>query len=93
MISDFSEHIQAILKTLPQNPGVYRYYDAEGTLIYVGKAKSLKNRVSSYFSQDHSHSGKTRIMVRNIRDIQYIVVNTEMEALLLENTLIKQHQP
>lgn len=93
MISDFSDHIQAILKTLPQNPGVYRYYDAEGTLIYVGKAKSLKNRVSSYFSQDHAHSGKTRIMVRNIRDIQYIVVNTEMEALLLENTLIKQHQP
>lgn len=93
MISDFSEHIQAILKTLPQNPGVYRYYDSEGTLIYVGKAKSLKNRVSSYFSQDHGHSGKTRIMVRNIRDIQYIVVNTEMEALLLENTLIKQHQP
>lgn len=93
MKSDFSEHIQAILKTLPANPGVYRYYDADGNLIYVGKAKNLKNRVSSYFSQEHAHYGKTRIMVRNIRDIQYIVVNTEMEALLLENTLIKQYQP
>jgi len=93
MISDFSEHLQAILKTLPSNPGVYRYYDSEGTLIYVGKAKNLKNRVTSYFSQDHTFSGKTRVMVRNIRDIQYIVVNTEMEALLLENTLIKQNQP
>ena len=93
MIADFSENIQAILKTLPQNPGVYRYYDEAGTLIYVGKAKNLKSRVSSYFSQDHADSAKTRILVKNIRDIQYIVVDTEMEALLLENTLIKKYQP
>lgn len=93
MISDYPEHIQAILKTLPANPGVYRYYDADGNLIYVGKAKNLRNRVTSYFSQPHDQSAKTRILVRNIRDIQYIVVDTEMEALLLENTLIKQYQP
>ena len=93
MIADFSEHIRAVLKTLPTNPGVYRFYDETGKLIYVGKAKNLKNRVTSYFSQDHAHYGKTRMMVKNIRDIQYIVVNSEMEALLLENTLIKEHQP
>ncbi len=93
MIADFSDHLRAQIQTLPSNPGVYRFYDDTGRLIYVGKAKNLKNRVTSYFSQEHAHYGKTRVMVKNIRDIQYIVVNSEMEALLLENSLIKQHQP
>src|SRR6187399_1211356 len=84
---------QNILSTLPDNPGVYQFYDKDGRLIYVGKAKSLKKRVNSYFNKEQLDSGKTAVMVRNIADIKTIKVETEMDALLLENNLIKKHQP
>jgi len=80
------------LKTLPNAPGVYQYFDADGTIIYVGKAKNLKKRVSSYFTKTHD-SGKTRVLVRKIASIKHIVVATETDALLLENNLIKKHKP
>lgn len=83
---------QDILSTLPDNPGVYQFYDKDGRLIYIGKAKSLKKRVSSYFQKEHDY-GKTVVMVRQIADIKTIKVETEMDALLLENNLIKKHQP
>ena len=86
------EHIQSILKVLPTKPGVYQYFDQEGQIIYVGKAKSLKNRVSSYFVKKHD-SSKTTALVRKIADIKYIVVESEMDALLLEISLIKKHKP
>lgn len=88
-----SDKISTILKTLPQEPGVYQYFDKEGTIIYVGKAKNLKNRVSSYFNKIQYENKKTLILVKTIVDIKFIVVNNEMEALLLENTLIKKYQP
>lgn len=78
---------------LPQEPGVYRYLDEEGTVIYVGKAKNLKNRVSSYFYNFDRHDRKTKRLVSNIRGMEYTVVHTEYDALLLENTLIKEFQP
>ncbi len=80
------------LKTLPDKPGVYQYFDKNGTILYVGKAKNLKKRVSSYFKKNHEHA-KTYILVKKIADIQYIVVETEMDALLLENNLIKKYLP
>ncbi|MCB4797983.1 excinuclease ABC subunit UvrC [Neotamlana laminarinivorans] len=80
------------LKTLPNAPGVYQYFDKEGTIIYVGKAKNLKKRVSSYFTKTHD-SGKTRVLVKKIANIKHIVVETETDALLLENNLIKKHKP
>jgi excinuclease ABC subunit C len=80
------------LKTLPTQPGVYQYYDANGTIIYVGKAKNLKKRVSSYFTKTHDN-GKTRVLVKKIASIKHIVVDTETDALLLENNLIKKYQP
>ena len=86
------ESIQLKLKSLPNSPGVYQYFDADGTIIYVGKAKNLKNRVSSYFNKNQEN-GKTRVLVRKIVDIQYIIVDTEFDALLLENSLIKKYQP
>ncbi|HEX8608236.1 MAG TPA: GIY-YIG nuclease family protein, partial [Pedobacter sp.] len=87
------EHIQNLLKTIPDSPGVYQYYDSEGKIIYVGKAKSLKKRVASYFNKDQYENGKTRVLVNRIADIKYIIVNTEIDALLLENNLIKKYQP
>lgn len=84
--------IQLKLKTLPEKPGVYQYFDKEGTIIYVGKAKNLKKRVTSYFSKNHEQA-KTYLLVKRIVDIQYIVVDTETDALLLENNLIKKYQP
>lgn len=84
--------IQLKLQTLPENPGIYQYFDAAGTIIYVGKAKNLKKRVSSYFTKNHEYA-KTAILVRKIVDIHYIVVETEMDALLLENNLIKKYKP
>jgi excinuclease ABC subunit C len=84
--------IEVQLKTLPDSPGVYQFFDADGKILYVGKAKSLKKRVSSYFTKSHQN-GKTRVMVRKIRKIKHIVVPTESDALLLENNLIKEHQP
>jgi len=80
------------LKTLPNKPGVYEFFNIEGVIIYVGKAKDLKKRVSSYFVKNHD-SAKTRILVRNIVEVQHIVVETETDALLLENNLIKKYQP
>ncbi len=90
---DASNHVKGILKTLPDKPGVYQYYDSEGKILYVGKAKSLKKRVYSYFNKDHHDNGKTRVLVSKISDIKTIVVDTELDALLLENNLIKKYQP
>ena len=87
-----SEHIRTILSNIPESPGVYRYYDSEGTIIYVGKAKNLKRRVNSYFNKEHD-TFKTNQLVKHIADIQYLVVNSEQDAFLLENNLIKQYQP
>jgi len=78
---------------MPDAPGVYKYYDKDGALLYIGKAKSLKKRVSSYFNKNHHDSGKTRILVSKIWDVNITVVPTEMDALLLENSLIKEFQP
>lgn len=88
-----SESLQNTIKVLPSNPGVYQYYDNEGKLIYVGKAKDLKKRVSSYFQKDAHENGKTAVLVSKVVDIKYIVVETEFDALLLENNLIKKYQP
>ena len=85
-------NLEIQLKTLPNQPGVYQYYDKEGTIIYVGKAKNLKKRVSSYFTKTHEN-GKTRVLVKKIANIKHIVVETETDALLLENNLIKKHKP
>lgn len=86
------EEIKQILPTLPEAPGCYKYLDSEGRVIYVGKAKQLRRRVSSYFQRDLP-SAKTRLLVRQIKRIEYVVVETEFDALLLENALIKEHQP
>ena len=86
-----SEELKTILKIIPNKPGVYRYYDSDGNLIYVGKAMNLKRRVSSYFNKEQT--GKTRVLVSRIADIKFIVVESESEALLLENNLIKQYKP
>ena len=87
-----NEHIQLILRSLPEKPGVYRFYDDKGVVIYVGKAKRLKRRVSSYFNKDHD-SAKVRMLVTKIRDIETVVVDSEWDALLLENSMIKQFKP
>ena len=84
--------LEVQVNSLPNNPGVYQFYDKEGKILYVGKAKNLKKRVASYFSKKHEY-GKTRVMVKKITAIKHIVVNTESDALLLENNLIKEHQP
>ena len=84
--------LELLLQTLPNGPGVYQFYDANGKILYVGKAKNLKKRVSSYFQKNHEY-GKTRVLVKKIVDIKHIVVPTETDALLLENNLIKKHQP
>ncbi len=86
------DKIKSILKTIPTDPGVYRYYDEKGEIIYVGKAKNLKRRVSSYFNKQQQ-SGKVKVLVSRIADIKFTVVNNEMEALLLENNFIKQYKP
>ena len=91
-MSSNNESIRLILKVLPNKPGVYQYFDSTGKIIYVGKAKDLKKRVSSYFNKTQEN-GKTRILVKQIVDIKYIVVDTELDALLLENNLIKKYQP
>ncbi len=86
-------HISQILKTLPEKPGVYQFYDGQGDLLYIGKAKVLKNRVTSYFAKIKFDSAKTFQLVKRIEDIKYIVVASESDALLLENSLIKQYKP
>ena len=92
MNENLKEHLKTILAAIPEKPGSYQYYDEKGTVIYVGKAKNLKRRVSSYFNKEHDNN-KTRVLVKQIRDIKYIVVDTEEDALLLENNLIKQYRP
>lgn len=87
-----NEYLRGMVLNLPTGPGIYQYLNKEGTIIYVGKAKNLKRRVYSYFSKEHQ-SAKTRILVSKIADIRYIVVNTEEDALLLENNLIKKYKP
>lgn len=87
-----SEYLKGIVSNLPEKPGIYQYLNAEGTIIYIGKAKNLKRRVYSYFSKEHQ-PGKTRVLVSKIADIRYIVVNSEEDALLLENNLIKKYKP
>lgn len=86
------EYLKGIVLNLPDTPGCYQYLDESGTIIYVGKAKNLKRRVSSYFNKEQQ-SDKTRLLVRKIRDIRYVVVKTEEDALLLENNLIKRYKP
>jgi excinuclease ABC subunit C len=90
---EISEKLQGILATLPTKPGCYIMRNAEGTIIYVGKAINLKNRVRSYFHADASHDSKTRRLVQNIADLEWIVVGSELEALILEMNLIKKHRP
>jgi excinuclease ABC subunit C len=85
------DKLKQIIKILPNKPGVYQYYNSEGVILYVGKAKNLKKRVSSYFTKNQN--GKTAILVKQIADIKTIVVGSEIEALLLENNLIKKYQP
>jgi excinuclease ABC subunit C len=87
-----SEHISQILARLPQQPGVYQYFDDTERLLYVGKAKNLKKRVSSYFTKQN-HNGKTRLLVSKISDIKWLIAPSESDALLLENSLIKEHRP
>ncbi len=87
-----NEYLRGIVLNLPEKPGIYQYLNSEGTIIYVGKAKNLKKRVYSYFNKNHE-PGKTRVLVSKIVDIRYIVVNSEEDALLLENNLIKKYKP
>ena len=87
-----NDYLKGIVQNLPESPGIYQYLNTEGTIIYVGKAKNLKRRVSSYFNREHE-PGKTRVLVSKIADIRYIVVNSEEDALLLENNLIKKYKP
>ena len=90
-MNDLPEIVKQKLAALPNKPGVYRYFDKKGELIYVGKAKNLKRRVSSYFNKEQF--GKTRVLVSKIADLEYSIVDSESEALLLENTMIKQYKP
>jgi excinuclease ABC subunit C len=89
---NYRNHLDLILATIPEKAGCYQFFDENAVIIYVGKAKNLKRRVSSYFRKEHFHN-KTRILVKQIKDIKYIVVDSEEEALLLENNLIKQYRP
>lgn len=92
MKEDIQTYLKGIVNNLPETPGCYQYLDDSGTIIYVGKAKNLKRRVSSYFNKEQQ-TRKTRLLVAHIRDIRYIVVKTEEDALLLENNLIKRYKP
>jgi excinuclease ABC subunit C len=87
-----NKRLKSLLRSLPEQPGIYQYFDKEGKIIYVGKAKNLKKRVSSYFTKTHQ-TGKLRLLVKKIADIKFMVTATEMDALLLENNLIKEYQP
>lgn len=92
MNAELQTYLKGIVNNLPETPGCYQYLDDSGTIIYVGKAKSLKRRVSSYFNKEQQ-TRKTRLLVTHIRDIRYVVVKTEADALLLENNLIKRYKP
>ncbi|MEQ8907769.1 MAG: excinuclease ABC subunit UvrC [Vicingaceae bacterium] len=87
------QNLQKQVQAAPKKAGVYQYYDAKGKILYVGKAKNLKNRVSSYFTNDKQKSGRTRLLVKKIESVKYIITESELDALLLENNLIKKHQP
>lgn len=89
---DKNKKLQNLIRSLPGKPGVYQYYNKDGKVIYIGKAKNLKKRVSSYFTKSHQ-SGKLRMLVSKINNIEFIVTNSELDALLLENNLIKKYQP
>ncbi len=91
-MNEMDNHIALLLKRIPENPGVYQYFDKDGQIIYVGKAKNLHRRVNSYFQKDQQ-TYKTKQLVKHIADIKYIVVDSEQDAFLLESNLIKQHQP
>jgi len=86
------DHLKTLISVLPNKPGIYQYFDQSNTIIYIGKAKNLRKRVSSYFTKNHDHR-KTALLVRNIVDIKHMVVESEQDALLLENNLIKKYQP
>jgi excinuclease ABC subunit C len=92
-LNKYFSQLEPIIRSLPDKPGVYQYFDDKNRIIYVGKAKNLKKRVSSYFVKITSISGKVQMLVRKIADIKYIVVATEQDALLLENNLIKKYRP
>ena len=92
MVSKNAEYLRSLVSVLPDQPGIYQYFDQSGKIIYVGKAKNLKKRVSSYFKKTQENR-KTELLVRNIADIRHMVVETEQDALLLENNLIKKYQP
>lgn len=91
--SKYYEILQPVIKTLPDKPGIYQYFDKDDKILYVGKAKSLKKRVASYFNKDSGQSGKLKVLVSKIAEIRHMVVDTELDALLLENNLIKKYQP
>lgn len=93
IMSEAPDHIASLLSNIPEEPGVYQFYDGSGKLIYIGKAKNLKKRVHSYFHKRSFDSFRVKVLVGKIRDIDHIVVNNESDALLLENNLIKKHQP
>ena len=93
MSEDRFAPLREVIRGLPESPGVYKYYDEAGELIYIGKAKNLKKRVSSYFSKNHFDSRKTAVMVKRVRRIEFTLVDSEFDALLLENSLIKEFQP
>ena len=92
LVNSNIDYLKSLIKVLPKKPGIYQYYDNTDTIIYIGKAKDLKKRVSSYFTKRHEHR-KTAMLVRNIVDIKHMVVQSEQDALLLENNLIKKYQP
>ena len=92
-MADLPEALQRKLETLPDQPGVYLWRDAQGNILYVGKAKRLRSRVRSYFASDHAASLKNQHLVRSIEDVETIVTANEVQSLLLENNLIKEYQP
>jgi excinuclease ABC subunit C len=93
MIDEMHPDLKEQVSNLPHKPGVYQFKDKSGIIIYVGKAKDLRKRVSSYFNRDKYDSGKTRLLVKKIDSVDHIIVGNEFEALLLENSMIKEHQP
>ena len=92
-VNKYFSHLEGIIRSLPHKPGVYQFFDDKNRIIYIGKAKDLKKRVGSYFVKINAISGKVQMLVRRITDIRYIVVDTEQDAFLLENNLIKKYQP
>jgi len=91
-MGESNDELKKTISSLPEEPGIYQYFDKSGQIIYVGKAKNIKKRVSSYFNKTQENN-KTRVLVKSIVRIKYIVVSSELDALLLENNLIKTYQP